>query len=380
MNKNRILAEAFPPGDFIKEEMEERGWNQTTLAEIIGRPLQVVNQLIKNKKSITVRTAQELAAAFGTSSEFWLNLQNQYQLYSEQIEQEEIKLRAKLFDRGPIKEIVKRGWIEQPEDFEQFKSNVNRFYETQSIHDEPQIVAAARKSTSYYETTPPQKAWLFRAKHLASKTSSNRFSVKAFEKRLGDLRALAANAQDAQEIPKILRDIGIRFVIVEKLKSSKIDGAAFWLDDNSPVIALSLRYDRIDGFWYSLGHELGHIYHGHGKDDAFLPDVEMVAGPKKLNNEEKPEIELVADKFAAELLIDQSRIESFIERKAPFISKENLNQFANLIGVHPGIIVGQLHHRDAVPFSHFRKMLVPVREFIVNVAMTDGWGNAPNIK
>lgn len=378
MSIQKTLAEAFPVADFIKEEMEERGWTQTTLAEIIGRPIQFVNQLVKNKKQVTIRTAQELGAAFGTSPEYWLNLQNQYLLFIDRVANEVISDRAKLFDRGPINEMIKRGWIQKPDDFDEFKSNVNRFYETKTINEQPTIVAAARKSTSYYETTPSQKAWLFRAKHLAKNIGVKRFSRSLFEKHLDDLKSLSANPQDLQEIPKLLREIGIRFVVVEKLKKSKIDGAAFWLDDNSPVVALSLRYDRIDGFWYSFGHELGHIYHGHGKDEAFLPDVDMVAGSKKIGKEDKPEIELVADKFAANLLIDQERLGSFVARKSPYISKDNIIQFANLIGVHPGIIVGQLHFKDAVPFSHFRKMLVPVREFIVDVSMSDGWGHSPN--
>ena len=380
MNKNRILAEAFPPGDFIKEEMEERGWTQAVLADIIGRPAQAVNQLIKNKKTITIRTAQELGAAFGTSADYWLNLQNQYLLFTERIEAEKIASRAMLFDRGPITEMVKRGWIEKPNDFVEFESNVNRFYETSSISETPQITAAARKSTSYKETTPSQKAWLFRAKQLASNMSASAFRKSELEKRLDDLRALASSAQGSQELPKLLRDIGIRFVIVERLKKSKIDGAAFWLDDSSPVIALSLRYDRIDGFWYSFGHELRHIYHEHGKEEGFLHDANLVDGQKKLSREGKPEIEKVADKFAAELLIDQSRISSFVSRKAPYISKDNIMQFANMIGVHPGIIVGQLHFRDAVPFSRFRKLLVPVREFLIDVSMTDGWGHIPDFR
>lgn len=73
-------AQVFPPGDFIREEIEARGWSQSALAEILGRPLQVVNEIINGKKSITARTAAELAAAFGTSAEYWLNLETAWQL------------------------------------------------------------------------------------------------------------------------------------------------------------------------------------------------------------------------------------------------------------------------------------------------------------
>lgn len=76
----RRPAEVFPPGEFIREELEARGWTQGRLAEILGRPLQAVNAIINGKKEITARTAVELAAAFGTSPEFWLNLESAYRL------------------------------------------------------------------------------------------------------------------------------------------------------------------------------------------------------------------------------------------------------------------------------------------------------------
>jgi HTH-type transcriptional regulator/antitoxin HigA len=72
---NRPIAQVFPPGAFIQEELEARGWSQRDLAEVLGRPLQAVNAIINGRKQITPRTARELEAAFGTSAEFWLNLE-----------------------------------------------------------------------------------------------------------------------------------------------------------------------------------------------------------------------------------------------------------------------------------------------------------------
>ena len=73
-------AEALPPGEFIREELEARGWTQNDLAEILGRPLAAVNQIIQGKRAVTPKTARELAAAFGTSAELWLNLETAYRL------------------------------------------------------------------------------------------------------------------------------------------------------------------------------------------------------------------------------------------------------------------------------------------------------------
>jgi HTH-type transcriptional regulator/antitoxin HigA len=76
----RKFAQVFPPGDLIREGLEERGWTQTQFARVLGRPLQTVNEILTGKKRITAETALQIAAAFGTSPELWLNLENAYRL------------------------------------------------------------------------------------------------------------------------------------------------------------------------------------------------------------------------------------------------------------------------------------------------------------
>jgi len=80
MKKAFKPAEVFPPGEFIRDELEARGWTQAKFAKIIGRPLQNVNEVINGKRRITPETAVLIAAAFGTSPDVWLNLENAYRL------------------------------------------------------------------------------------------------------------------------------------------------------------------------------------------------------------------------------------------------------------------------------------------------------------
>lgn len=70
---NRIPAEVFPPGEFIRDELEARGWTQGDLAEIMGRPAQAVSEIISGKKQIMPQTALELAKAFGDDDAlYWM--------------------------------------------------------------------------------------------------------------------------------------------------------------------------------------------------------------------------------------------------------------------------------------------------------------------
>ena len=76
----RVPAEVFPPGEYVRDELEDRGWTQQDLAQILDRPLVAVNQIITGKRAITPETANGLASAFGTSPDVWLNMESVYQL------------------------------------------------------------------------------------------------------------------------------------------------------------------------------------------------------------------------------------------------------------------------------------------------------------
>ena len=81
MTVTDTTAEAFPPGEYLRYELEARGWTVSELAEIIGQPVLVVSEIVDAKKAITTDTALSLSEALDTSAELWLNLQTMYQLH-----------------------------------------------------------------------------------------------------------------------------------------------------------------------------------------------------------------------------------------------------------------------------------------------------------
>lgn len=364
---NNSRTDLFPPGEYIRDELEARGWTQEDLAAILGRPLSAVNQIIKGNKAITPQTAHELAAAFGTSAELWLNLENAYRLALSRQETADVSKRARLYELAPVKEMIRRGWIAPHDDVDDLELALLAFFEIASIEETPRMNHAARKSSSYAGTTPQQLAWYFRVKHLAATQKVRRFDEARAKLGLPQVRALATTVDDLAKLPEMLAQMGIRFVLVEQLPGSRIDGATLWIDDSSPVIALSLRFDRIDGFWHTLAHELMHVFHRQTAIDIDLiqKDSRAIA--------DKPAAEGQIDREASRFLIPPKEIEAFVRRFGNRIPKLGIFQFAERIGVHPGIVVGQLHFRQAIPYSHFRRMLVGVRERLAPVAITDGW-------
>ena len=376
MSSERVLAEVFPPGDTLKEELEARGWSQTDLAEIIGRPVHVVNEIINAKRAITPETAQGLAGALGTTAQFWLNKETRWQLSKLGKEDDAVSRRADLYTVAPIKEMVRRGWIEDSSNVGVLEHQVMQFFDITSLGDQPAFVPNAyRKSTSYLSETPSQTAWLFRAKKLASTLSAGSFSESKFSEALEQLQALLASPEEVRHVPRILAQAGVRFIVVEHLSGTRIDGACFWLDNNAPVIAMSLRYDRIDWFWFTLMHECDHV---RRKDTmprrpVYL-DVDLV-GENVGSNGDKPENERLADQFAAEFLIPRERLLDFINRSSPLYYRPKINGFAKTLQIHPGIVVGQLQHEGEIGYNTNRNLLVPIRQYIIGSALTDGWGN-----
>jgi HTH-type transcriptional regulator/antitoxin HigA len=73
-------AEVFPPGEFLRDELEARGWTPADLAKLLGRPRRLISEIIAGKRAITVATAWSLGDAFGVDPQFWLNLESAYQL------------------------------------------------------------------------------------------------------------------------------------------------------------------------------------------------------------------------------------------------------------------------------------------------------------
>lgn len=68
------------PGEILDEELKELGMSARNLAEILGVPSNRLSQIIGGKRDITADTALRLARYFGTSPDFWMNLQTAYDL------------------------------------------------------------------------------------------------------------------------------------------------------------------------------------------------------------------------------------------------------------------------------------------------------------
>ncbi len=373
----RTPAEVFSPGELIKDEIEARGWSQIELAEVLGRPGRLVSELIAGKRAITPETAKGLGEAFGTGAQFWMNMESSYQLSKVKGDSSKaVSRRAKLYAMAPVKEMTKRLWIQPTDNIDVLEKSVCSFYGKPSLEAPlPPMAHAARRSSSYEEElSAPEAAWLCRVKQLAQAMEAKAFSEMTFTATVGQLKHMLRDAESIRQVPGMLADAGVRFLVVETLPATKIDGVCIWLDADSPVIALSLRFDRIDAFWHTLLHECAHVKHKDGLAGDVFIDVDLV-GDDDIPSSVKRPIEVRADEFASTFSIPRVELDSFISRVRPLFSKTRIQGLAAKLNVHPGLVVGQLQHRRMIPYSHSREMLARVRHIITDAALTDGFGS-----
>lgn len=365
------------PGQFIGALLETRGWTKRVLAVILGVDDSSINRLVSDKRPVDAAMAIWLEEIFEVPAEEFLDLQKSYDLAKARIAARPDPARAtraQLFGGLPVAEMIKRGWLDADDarDVPRVEAALSKFFKAESPELIEVLPHAAKKTLVHGDPTPPQIAWLYRVKEIASEMLVPKFTQQSGRRAIDRLSELLAAAEEARKVPRILAECGIRFVIVESLASAKIDGVCMWLNEHAPVIGMTMRHDRLDNFWFVLRHELEHVLCGHGKD-AIILDAEL-EGERAGTGDSVSEEERVANGAAADFCVPRKKMDAFIARKAPFFAERDLLGFAKTLNVHPGLIAGQLQHRTG-RYDRFRNHLVKIRSIVAPGAMVDGWGD-----
>ncbi|MDX2242849.1 MAG: HigA family addiction module antitoxin [Leptolyngbyaceae cyanobacterium bins.302] len=361
MSQELRPAEVCPPGQILLEELEARGLTQKDLATIIDRPIQTVNEIVKGVKQITPETALQLAEALETSPDLWLNLENNYRLYLARQQKDSdkgdqtISRRSLLYQLLPIQEMFRRFWIKPTNSTDELEQEVCKFLGITSLDDYPkQIGVNFRYTSSRKPEAKAQIAWVKRVQQLAKQQTVAKYDREALKTAIPELLNYSVEAEAVSRVIPFVADLGVRFVIVPHLPKTYIDGAAFYVDDqlDQPALALTLRYDRIDAFWFNLMHELAHIVSGH--QGIILDNME----DGDINEQERE-----ANQKARDWLIDPNAFEGFVQSAAPTFPKAKIERFADSQGRHPGIILGRVQ-REYKGYQYLRKLLVPIKTYL----------------
>jgi len=359
------------PGALVLADMEQRGWTQSDLAFALGITTAAVNQILGDKRGISPNMARALSAAFNRPTEYYVAAQAMWDAQNAEPPDAAISARARILAKYPLRDMIKRGWISADQDSHKLEQQVCDFFGVSTLDEVPHLSHSAKKTAniSYEEIPAPQLAWLFRVKKIAEEMVVPAYNREYFLNAIEEMSRLRDDVANVRKVPRILSNAGVRFVVVESLPGSKIDGVCFWLNENSPVIGLSLRFDRIDNFWFVLRHECAHVIHGHGKAKPIVDNEVTEDSSNQLNDEEK-----IANSDAADFCVPKARLESFYLRKKPLFPDREVVAFSKMVNVHPGLVVGQLQ-RKLGRYDLLRQHLVKVRDHLASAMMFDGWGD-----
>lgn len=242
------------------------------------------------------------------------------------------------FTKFPAKEMMKRKWI-QPRHGEDLAATVREFFLTSA--GERYATALHRKKV-HGANLPDEYsllAWQARVLSVARSTLSNG-RIGEF-KRKGEWVRTISQVSSHQSAPlkaaQLLAKNGIILVIEEHLPGTYLDGAAMMLDSGNPVVALTLRYDRLDHFWFVLLHEIGHVYL-HIADNLEMDFFDEQDG------DSEDQIEREADAYASEALIPEEKWESCLSRFTTTVDAVIAD--SERLGIHPSIIAGRIRREE----------------------------------
>jgi HTH-type transcriptional regulator / antitoxin HigA len=352
------------PGHYIKEEMEERDWSQRDLAFILGVSEQAINPILNGKRGVSPEMAKALGEAFDVPAEFFANLQQAYDLSQARNPDASVAERRTMQSAFPVREMIKRGWIEQT-DAAMLKVQLARFFEKDTLDEIPFFEHAAKKTPG--EPTAAQCAWVHRVRQIARSISVPQYSEKSLRQAVSqDFPPMLLAADEARNVPRILAECGVKLVFVEKLPNAKIDGVCFWLS-GVPVIGMSLQHDRIDNFWFVLRHECEHVLNNHGQQKEIV-DEDLDATTISVHEEER-----IANAAASNFCAPSNRVDDWLKRKQPYYYERDVLAFSRTLERHPGLVIGQIR-RKLGRYDYLTRYLVKIRHFVVPNAMADGWG------
>lgn len=329
-----------PPGHYLREALEFQGLSQAELALRMGRPAQVVNEIVNGKKEVTEETAFELESVLGTPAHVWLNLESIYRYGRQALERERTlsnqEEEAKQF---PYIELCKLGHVPQTRDWSERVVNLMRFFSVARLNLVPANYAAAFRKAERKEPSPHALAsWLRIGEREAEKQDLPPFDRHALKKAVPALRRAT---RTCGEIDGVLREVlgpaGVAFVSAPHLAKTYANGAAYW-HGNRAIVLLSIRGIYSDIFWFSLFHEVGHLLL-HDRTSTFIEGLGF-------SSKEEDE----ANHWAGETLIPSRTWGEFFATGD--FAQDTVVNFADNLDICPSIVVGRLM-RETQNYSGF---------------------------
>lgn len=336
----------IPPGEVLQEEIEALGMKQTQLAAALGRPVQVVNQIIRGKKAITQETALELERVLGIGAHVWAGLESAYRMtLARNREREQLETWQDWLREFPVAEMAKRGWVPKARDKREQVRELLRYFGVANVAAYRKATAMAGGSFRFTEKAKVSEgalaAWLRKGEMTAKIMETRRFDADLLQQAAREARMLTSASPHVfmPRLRSLFSEAGVAFVVVKELPKTGANGVARWLNSGKALIQINLRYRWADVFWFTLFHEVAHLLE-HKRMHIILEGKDV---------RKDPLIEEEADRWAADLLIPPEAWQGFVNEHD--FDRSSVVGFARTTGIDPGIVVGRLHREGNLPYA-----------------------------
>ena len=320
----------------LEFRMEQGNLRPRDLIPFIGSRAKV-SEVLSGKRAITMPMARALHKHLGIPADVLLR-------------EPDVALDDPLagieWRRFPVKAMAKLGWIPAAPDLAEHTEVLVRGLIDRAGGTDAAAAAVYRKPgqmrTNAKMDAYSLKAWCWQVLATANENRPGGdyapgTVTPGFLKQVAQLSGFEDGPQLARDL---LAKRGIALVVVPHLPRTYLDGAALRLGDGRPVIGLTLRYDRIDDFWFCLLHELAHVgRHMDANEGTAFVDDQTLRGVEGRREDPK---ETQADEWAQEALVPQAAWEASATRKRP--TPMAVMNLARLLHVHPAIIAGRVRY------------------------------------
>lgn len=324
-----------PPGpvEAIRFRMDQQGLRQVDLVPYLGSKSKV-SEVLAGRRKLTLSMIRKLHHGLGISAE--VLLRESGRVLSPACGEVD-------WSQFPLNEMLKRQW------FPGFDGSRRDLCDNAEEMLAPMLFPggqdcrtmgmAARQSVRQGNAQNEHALWAWQGRvlQLGNEVAVGGYDPGAmtpdFMKSVLSLSRLDDGPRQAR---RLLAENGIATVFLHHLPGTHLDGAAMPRSDGRPVVALTLRHDRLDNFWFTLAHELAHIVLHLAKSDntAFLDDLDADAGK---NAKEKE-----ADTCAAEILLPDEKLRTSQILDSP--TPEKIRELALRNHVHPAIVAGRIRY------------------------------------
>ena len=339
---------AIPPGETLRELLDEQGLTQRELARRTELTPKHVNRLIQGLVPLSADVAQRLELVTGTPARIWNRLEADYRSDLQRLRaQRDLSETAQWLKTVPVKALADRGVLPaQPSDKASRVEQMLAFFGVASIEAYEDVYASLacsfRQSKAFQPKPGAVAAWLRLGELAARDLRCAPFDAAALRAALPELRALSLEAPErfGPRMIEICAARGVAVVFVAEVAGARASGVTRWLAPDKALVQLSLRYKTDDHLWFTFFHEIGHVLL-HGKQEVWIEESPGTSDDPR---------DKQADRFARDLLIPPTVAGELGYLK----SDEAVRAFATRIGVTPGIVVGRLQHDGNSAWPHSR--------------------------